>query len=523
MGKKGKAPELTPEQKAAARAAAMAKFGGGATSGAAPKPAAAKANDAAFGVTPPPPAPTEAAAALTLDDKPPKVADRSDWIDDDDGDTQSAAAIYVASTLSDNASSGLSTKLPAAAAGWERLLMIETTPEMYKKSKKQGTLETIDNGCRLYHFKGIAFLADAEGRNFLCSWRTELKGANLGTGEQPFERSVGSKLSLLEGSDASKRMAKAIAAHTGASLLVLPTGHVQLLGSAEATAKAMKLVDDLVDGEGAEARETLAALLVVAAAWGGSLEVPCEENWVGAVIGKGGIGLKSIMNETGSQIEYVDPPEEEVAAAEKAEKAGEEVAKPKGHFLVRHKFEKDCRLAGKRIEERLALLQRLDVSGYVMVPRGSVGRLIGAKGANIKLLQRESGANRINFDKEPGGRATTQACTVQASDLEAAVGAAKVVLEAVPDPNASLEHKDEMKRRLEDWGAIVLTLCGGDRDAEKVAGATREMAVEAHVAKYGKEPPPSDKQTKDNPAELAAVDFDVWVWQWAVCQPLRAA
>lgn len=38
-------------------------------------------------------------------------------------------------------------------------------------------------------------------------------------------------------------------------------------------------------------------------------------------------------------------------------------------------------------QARLELVQRLDVSAYVMVPRGSVGRLIGKGGTNIKVLQ----------------------------------------------------------------------------------------------------------------------------------------
>ena len=80
-------------------------------------------------------------------------------------------------------------------------------------------------------------------------------------------------------------------------------------------------------------------------------------------------------------------------------------------------------------------MQRLDVHGFVTVPRGAVGRLIGKGGANIKVLQRTSGATRLTFDKEPGGRATTQACAIVAADIEAAVGAAKA--RATPPPGAA--------------------------------------------------------------------------------------
>ena len=48
------------------------------------------------------------------------------------------------------------------------------------------------------------------------------------------------------------------------------------------------------------------------------------------------------------------------------------------------------------------------------------------------------------------------------------------------------------------------------------------MAVAAHRAKFGTACLNSDQQTKERPAELAAVDFDVWALQWAVCQPMRA-
>ena len=89
-------------------------------------------------------------------------------------------------------------------------------------------------------------------------------------------------------------MLTAIQAHSGATLVSLPTGHVQVFGSVEACEAAAALIDDLVDADGAQAKETLAAHLTVAEPWRGVLEFPCAEEWAGAVIGKGGAGLKAI-------------------------------------------------------------------------------------------------------------------------------------------------------------------------------------------------------------------------------------
>ena len=64
----------------------------------------------------------------------------------------------------------------------------------------------------------------------------------------------------------------------------------------------------------------------------------------------------------------------------------------------------------------------------------------------------------------------------------------------------------------------MLALAGG---AAPPVGATREAAVEAHRANFGAEVLQADRQTKDKPAELAAVDYEVWLWQWAVdCKPV---
>ena len=105
----------------------------------------------------------------------------------------------------------------------------------------------------------------------------------------------------------------------------------------------------------------------------------------------------------------------------------------------------------------------------------------------------------------------TQQCLVIASDIESAVGAARVILEAVP--LESIEAKTELNTRLEDWPAHVLALRGGDAPP---VDATRETAVSAHREKFGTGCLSPDAQTKASPAELGAVDFDVWRWQYAV-------
>jgi len=208
----------------------------------------------------------------------------------------------------------------------------------------------------------------------------------------------------------------------------------------------------------------------------------------------------------------VDP--EEPDAASQAE-APEGSVKPAGHFRIRGKFENQCRLAAKRIEERLTVVQKLDTHGYVMVPRGAIGRLIGKGGANIKLLQRTSGASRLTFEKEGGGRSTTQACEIIASDISAAIGASKVVLEAVTVDSA--DARAALKARLEDYASQMMALMGvKEGDGPRPVDVTHEACVAQHRAKFGTACLSTDKQTKQHPADLAAVDFDVWLLQWAV-------
>ena len=371
--------------------------------------------------------------------------------------------------------------LPSGAT-WVKMLSIEPTPAMLKAAKKQGEAQEAPNGCKILVFKDVAYLIDAEGRTNPACWRTKVVGVNLGTGAQPMVRSVQGRMGRVVGKE--DFMLNAIVAHSGAAVTSLPTGHVQVLGEEGAVDVAMELIDDLADGDGAKAKETMAEHLTVAEPWVGFLEVPCPEEWAGAVIGKGGAGLKAIASESGALINYVSPEEAagdgdgggggkkdeggadasadpgkgdaSVAAAAGAEGGEAAPAEAGGFFRITSKFENQGRLAAKRIEERLSLVQRLDTHAFVMVPRGSVGRLIGKAGANIKLLQRNSGASRISFEKEPSGKATTQSCGIIAPDFEAAVEAGKVILEAVALPGP--EFQAALKARLENYPAQVHAL-----------------------------------------------------------------
>ena len=513
--KKGgaKQPQLTPEQMEAKRAAIMAQFNQGGTKPAAAPKAAPKA--AAPAAAPP----SGELEALSVADKAAAPIDVSDSNAGDDVLGSGAALTPARLVEREIRQSDFATELPS---GWARMLTIEPMPAQLKAAKKQGECAAVEGG-KIYHHKNVAYLFDAEGRTNAACWRTQFEGANLGTGAQPMCRACGAKLKLVVGKD--KLMAKAIAAQTKCELTPLLTGHVLVLGGEEACEEAMGLIDDLVDGDGEATRAALAARLVVAEPWCGHCEVACPEEWVGAVIGKGGKGLKAIADESGAKLDYVDPEEQEAAAkaaaeqaAAKAEQADEAAgagaagavgaAGAAGHFRIVGR-EHQCALAAKRLEERLALVQRLDVHSYVMVPRAAVGRLIGKAGANIKLLQRTSGASRITFEKEGGA---SQACAILAPDLEASVGAGLEILKAVPLPNP--EAKEELTKRLEDWEAACLAL-GGDEAAAAPPAMRREQAVEWHKRRY----PPAAAEaqpTKEKPAELAAVDFDVWLWQWAV-------
>jgi hypothetical protein len=70
---------------------------------------------------------------------------------------------------------------------------------------------------------------------------------------------------------------------------------------------------------------------------------------------------------------------------------------------------------------------------------------------------------------------------------------------------------------LQDFPAMVVALRGGERSGEAPPpDATKETAIEAHRTKFGGGPPPPSAQTKDNPADIAAYDFEAWMWTWAV-------
>ena len=112
-----------------------------------------------------------------------------------------------------------------------------------------------------------------------------LKGANTGTSDKPMVRNAKGKIKAILGKDSIMR--DAIQGQCEVTLTFLPTGHIAIAGGDDGTEEAMALIDDLVDAEGAVAKEKLAERLVVAEPWGGVLEVPVAEEWVGAIIGKG--------------------------------------------------------------------------------------------------------------------------------------------------------------------------------------------------------------------------------------------
>ena len=55
----------------------------------------------------------------------------------------------------------------------------------------------------------------------------------------------------------------------------------------------------------------------------------------------------------------------------------------------------------------------------------------------------------------------------------------------------------------------------GMEHGNSIQGAEGETAVAAHRNKFGTECLSPDQQTKAKPAELGAVDYDVWLWQYA--------
>jgi predicted RNA-binding protein YlqC (UPF0109 family) len=496
----GGAANMTPEQIAAKRAAAMAMYGGGAAA----KPAAPAPKAPAAAEKPADAAPEDAMEKLAVDVSEPSK-EESNWVTDGGEDCRKDAIAYAKSTLSDAAASGeFATALPTS---WQRLVTIEPTPAMLKAAKKQGTSEAAPNGCKiLTDAKGIAYLLDAEGKashpeNWPgTAWRTQLKGANIGTSAKPMVRDAKGKIKTIMGKDHIMR--DAIQGQCEVTLDCLPTGHIAVSGSDEGAEEAMALIDDLVDADGAVAAEKLAERLVVADPFGGVIEVPVAEEWVGAIIGKGGVGLKRISDETGCAIDYEEPEQDE---------KGEPIegGRP-GFFRIKAKWEDKCTLAQRRIEERLTLLQRLDVVSVVMVPKQCVGRLIGRGGTNIKALQRESGANRLSFDKEGGNRGHTQGCTIQTSDVKDAITAGMTVLEAVPADSG--EARADLKARQEDYAGQLGAL-GGTADVD----ATKEQVQAAWEKKYPKRTHEeiAAEANKNNPIELSAIDFDLWVLQYA--------
>jgi hypothetical protein len=298
--KKGGAKAETPEQLAARRAAAMAMFNTSSTPKDGKAPTASKP-------APPKPAPAAEVAAPAAEQPDvsdaPKAAQGGDVFTDGGEDVRKGAVEYAASTFG-KGGEHLAVALPADGAGWVKILLVEPTPAMVKNAKKTGEVQVVQNECKIYNLKDVACtrhaptshargsaqraaacsarprarrarrtfglrrppltpcgvarcawvrratdLYDADGRSNVACWRTKLEGANLGTGEQPSLRSAGTKLKALMGKEG--KMLAALQTHTGASIVALPSGHVMVRAGEEATCDAVKLIDNMLDADGA--------------------------------------------------------------------------------------------------------------------------------------------------------------------------------------------------------------------------------------------------------------------------------
>ena len=340
--KKGGGKAETPEALAARRAAAMAMFQTTSTPKEAPaRPGAAK----------------PAAAKPAADAEPETDAAEKKLGALEVSDAREMAKADAASAAGGGSAMALTTSLPSGPE-WAKILEVEPMPAMVKNAKKQGT-ESVEHGCKVFNLKDVAYLFDADGRSNVACWRTKLDGSGIGGGARPLVRFVGDKKAVVTGK--ASIMSNAIQTHTGCTLVLLPTGHVLLRGEDDAAAAAATLIDDLIDGDGEATRATLKEHLVVAEPWGGVLELPVPDEWVGAIIGKHGAGLKRIAGESGAFIDYIDPEEaaadgggggggsgaavdvsEGSGADASAAASGDEEGKPKatgGFFRIKGKFE----------------------------------------------------------------------------------------------------------------------------------------------------------------------------------------
>jgi len=241
--------------------------------------------------------------------------------------------------------------------------------------------------------------------------------------------------------------------------------------------------------------------------------VDCPASLVGHVIGPKGSRILKIKEQAGvHRIEY---------------------SKETGKFVVTG-TPGQCRLAVKLIEHAMSVRMSMnDFVGFIDL----VGRIIGKGGEGIRKIKEQTSASRIQFEPLPSVKGTSRA-EISAPSEEAAIRCARAILKAVPqDSSISI-----VSARLEDWSAMASALAGEsssgsggrqspseqqpkltpnttallavpDDGSEARADASKAEVFEAHRRHYARQ---HGTLEPGNAKDLAASDFELWSWAWAV-------
>ena len=296
---------------------------------------------------------------------------------------------------------------------------------------------------------------------------------------------------------------------------MIDSGHVQVIGREIDVDHATLIIDSLIDGDGSLAAKRLAPLLLGAAT--GESGVDCPASLVGHVIGPKGSRILKIKEQAGvHRIEY---------------------SKETGKFVVTG-TPGQCRLAVKLIEHAMSVRMSMnDFVGFIDLPSPVVGRIIGKGGEGIRKIKEQTSASRIQFEPLPSVKGTSRA-EISAPSEEAAIRCARAILKAVPqDSSISI-----VSARLEDWSAMASALAGEsssgsggrqspseqqpkltpnttallavpDDGSEARADASKAEVFEAHRRHYARQ---HGTLEPGNAKDLAASDFELWSWAWAV-------
>ena len=427
------------------------------------------------------------------------------------------AASHTASSLQ-SVRTSIVTILPTTHA-WERMATRDVTVAELKSARKHGVLEIRRDGCRIYTHQGVAYLVAEDGKTAVTCWRTQLSDKGM----RDKGRAWGQVMTRFASDDRARRiigpagaMIKAMEAQLGVRMVVMPTGHVQVQGLESGVDHAMAMIDDLLDGDGKATEAQLANHLRLAnrgsdgqiRTTGKKVFTPlsselhidsCPEDLVGRIIGKGGVGLREIEATAGVSIVY---------------------QKEHGRFCIRGDPGQQ-RYAAKLIQARQNP-ESQGYAGFVDVPKGAVGRIIGKGGDSIKAIKKRSGALRIEFSPvdlpgQLGMQPREQSrCLILATSQADAVRAACQVLRAMPVQ--SDESQRTVASRLEDWAEMSMALSEVPRkELMAVPNTMRDHVRAAHQRRFAdgaveRTPTPAG----DAPANLAALVFEVWVWRWAV-------